>query len=266
MDDQVHALSGQLAAAAQAVTDREQLVKDLSFDLDARTAARITPRLQAFSDAAQRLATARARQQQLELVLRQWDRADEIGEAAEGLRAERERLRSVLPSDEANLDRRREEILASLTAEFQDTVTALGIPGVQTATIHSTNYLPLLNGRPFATFSRGGGIITAAQVAYWTSLLTVALRRGDTLYPALLIVDSPRLALNAAEDLSAALYRRLVTMADASPGQVQFLIADNQLPTHYRRDYAQIDFTYGTPTVSTLRHPGPASVQPITGQ
>jgi hypothetical protein len=58
----------------------------------------------------------------------------------------------------------------------------------------------------------------------------VALRRGDTHYPVLLIIDSPRLALNTAEDLSAALYRRLVTIADASPGQVQFLIADNQLP------------------------------------
>jgi AAA domain len=264
MDDQVHALSGQLAAAAQAVTDREQLVKDLSADLDARTAARITPRLQAFSDAAQRLATARARQQQLELVLRQWDRADDIGAAADRLRAERESLRAELASAEANLNSRREEILASLTAEFQDTVTALGIPGVQTATIHPTNYLPLLNGRPFATFSRGGGIITAAQVAYWTSLLAVALRRGDTRYPALLIIDSPRLALNAAEDLSAALYRRLVTLADASPGQVQFLIADNQLPAHYRRDKAQIDFTYDTPTVSTVHHPGPANVRPIT--
>ena len=73
---------------------------------------------------------------------------------------------------------------------------------MQTATIHPTNYLPLLNGRPFATFSRGGGIITAAQVAYWTSLLAVALRRGDTRYPALLIIDSPRPALEAAEDLS----------------------------------------------------------------
>jgi hypothetical protein len=135
---------------------------------------------------------------------------------------------------------------------------------VQTATIHPTNYLPLLNGRPFATFSRGGGIITAAQVAYWTSLLAVALRRRDTRYPALLIIDSPRLALNAAEELSASLYRRLVTMADASPGQVQFLIADNQLPAHYRRDKAQIDFAYDTPTVSTVRHPGRANVRPIT--
>ena len=264
MDDQLHALSGQLAAATQAVTDREQLVKDLSADLDARTAARITPRLQAFSDAAQRLATARGGQQQLELVLRQWDRADDIGAAADQLRANRERLSAELASAQAYLDSLRQEILASLNAEFQDTVTALGIPGVQAANIHPTNYLPLLNGRPFATFSRGGGIITATQVAYWTSLLAVALRRDDTLYPALLIIDSPRLALNAAEALPAALYRRLVTLADASPGQVQFIIADNQLPPHYRSDYAEIDFTYDAPTVATVPHPGPAAVEPIT--
>jgi hypothetical protein len=182
-------------------------VKSLSADLDARTAARITPRLQAFSDATQRLATARARQQQVELVLRQWDRADDIGAVAGQLRAERETLRTALAGAQATFDSRREEILAGLNEEFRDTVTALGIPGVQTATIHPTNYLPLLNGRPFATFSSGGGIVTAAQVAYWTSLLAVALRRGDTFYPRLLIIDSPRLALNEAEALSVALYR-----------------------------------------------------------
>ena len=264
MDDQLHALSGQLAAITQAVTDREQLVKDLSADLDARTAARITPRLQAFSDAAQRLATARARQQQLELVLRQWDRADDIGVEADRLRANREGLGVGLASAQAYLDGRRREVLAALNAEFQDTVTALGIPSVKTATIHPTNYLPLLNDRPFATFSRGGGIITATQVAYWTSLLAVALRRNDTLYPALLIIDSPRLALNPAEALPTALYRRLVTLADASPGQVQFIIADNELPSHYRRDYAEIDFSYDTPTVAAVPHPGPAAVEPIT--
>lgn len=164
----------------------------------------------------------------------------------------------------ASLGNRRTEILAHLNEEFQNAVTALGIPGVQTATIHHTSHLPLLNGRPFATFSSGGGIITATQVAYWTSLLAVALRRGDTYYPALLIIGSPRLALNEAEALSAALYRRLVTQADAGPGQLQFIIADNQLPAHYRRDYAEIDFTYDTPTVSTVPHPGPTAVRPIT--
>jgi len=264
MDGQLQAVSGQIAAVTQAVADREQLVKILSADLDARTAARITPRLQAFSDAVQRLATSRARQQQLELVLRQWDRADDIGAAAERLRAERRRTRSALTSAQASLNARREEILASLNEEFQETVTALGVPGVETAAIHPTKYLPLLNDRPFATFSSGGGIITAVQVAYWASLLAVALRHSDTSYPALLVIDSPRLALNEQEALPAALYRRLVTQADASRGQVQFIIADNELPADYRRDYDEIDFTYNSPTVSTIRHPGPTAVEPIT--
>jgi hypothetical protein len=263
MADQLEATAGQLAAAYEAVTNREQLVKRLSAALDERTARRITPRLQAFGDAVQRLATARARQKELELVLRQWDRADDIGTSAERLRAERERLRSAIASAQTTLDDRRSEILTSLNEEFQETVRALGIPGVQTATIHPSNYLPLLNDRPFADFSSGGGIITAVQVAYWTSLLAVALRYGDTAYPALLIIDSPRMALNEQEALPAALYRRLVTQADASPGQVQFIIADNQLPARYRRDYDEIDFTYESPTVSTVHHPGPDAVKTI---
>ena len=263
MDGQLEATAAQLAAAGQAVADREQLVKRLSAVIDERTAGRITPRLQAFSDAVQRFATARARQSELELVLRQWDRADDIGASAERLRADRERLRSEMTNAQAALDERRREILTALDGEFRETVRALGIPGIQTAAIHPTNYLPVLNGRPFGDISSGGGIITAVQVAYWTSLLAVALRYRDTAYPALLIIDSPRMALNEQEALPAALYRRLVTQADASPGQVQFIIADNQLPPAYRRDYDEIDFTYQSPTVSTIRHPGPNAVDRI---
>lgn len=263
MDGQLEAITAQLAAVRQAAADRAQLVKRLSAAIDERTAGRITPRLQAFSDAVQRFATARARQGELELVLRQWDRADDIGATAEQLRADRERLRTELASAQAALDERRSEILAALNEEFRETVGALGIPGIQTAAIHPTNYLPILNDRPFADISSGGGIITAVQVAYWTSLLAVALRYPGTAYPALLIIDSPRMALNEQEALPAALYRRLVTQADASPGQAQFIIADNQLPAAYRRDYDEIDFTYQSPTVSTVRHPGPGAVNRI---
>jgi hypothetical protein len=150
--------------------------------------------------------------------------------------------------------------------EFQGTVIALGIPGVETATIHPTNYLPLLNKEPYQTFSKGGGIITAVQVAYWISLLAVALRRGDTYYPTLLIIDTPQLALNNQEQITIPLYQRLVNQADASRGQVQFIIADNQLPIDYRQGYAQKDFSYDHPTVSTIPHPGPAAVRPINSE
>jgi hypothetical protein len=135
MDGQLEAITTQLAADRQAVADREQLVKHLSAAIDERTATRITPRLQAFSDAVQRFAAARARRGELELVLRQWDRADDIGVSAERLRSGRERLRSEIVTAQTALDERRREILAALNEEFRETVRALGIPGIQTAAI-----------------------------------------------------------------------------------------------------------------------------------
>jgi hypothetical protein len=266
MDDQVEAIATQVAAVTQAVADREQLVKSLSAELDTRTRERITPRLQAFSDAMQKQATARARQQQLDQVLRQWDRADDIGAAVKTLRTESQEKRAEADRAEENLRARKDEVIAELSEEFQGTVIALGIPGVETATIHPTNYLPLLNKEPYQTFSKGGGIITAVQVAYWISLLAVALRRGDTYYPTLLIIDTPQLALNNQEQITIPLYQRLVNQADASRGQVQFIIADNQLPIDYRQGYAQKDFSYDHPTVSTIPHPGPAAVRPINSE
>ncbi len=107
MDDQLHSIAQQLTATIQAVTDRELLVKSLTAEIDTRTAERITPRLQAFSDAAERLAAARAERKQLEVTLRQWDRADDLGTVAERLRADRERIRTAITTDQSNLDTRR---------------------------------------------------------------------------------------------------------------------------------------------------------------
>jgi len=89
------------------------------------------------------------------------------------------------------------------------------------------------------------------------------LRLDYQKYPAFLLIDSPRLALNTAEALSAALYRRMVIQTEASRGKLQLIIADNEVPVEYRRDYAEIDFTYERPTVSTVPLPGPAAVRTI---
>ena len=263
MDDQLFEIANQLELVTQAVVDREALVQRLSASVEQRTGDRITPRLQAFSDAAERLARARASQERLEVILRQWDRADDLGAHAARLRADREAKRSQIAWEVEELEARRIEVLSALSEEFQEAVRTLGVPGVERAEIHPTNYLPLLNGQPFTSFSPAGGIITATQVAYWTSFLNVALRRRDTLYPAFLLIDSPRLALNSDDALSSALYRRLVTQADANRQRVQIIVADNELPARYRRDYAEIDFTYARPTVNTVPHPGPAEVERI---
>lgn len=264
MDDQLDLLSTQLGAVTRAIADREQLVHNLTNDLETRTTDRVTPRLQAFSDTSARLAMAKAQQEYFETTLRQWDQVTDLENFADTLRVERERLKGQLARSTEELKSRRMQIIDEISEEFKDTVEALRIPGVQTAAVHPEKYLPVLNGKIFSKVVQvGGGMATATQVAYWTSLLAVALRRRDTHYPTFLLVDSPRLALNTATDLTAALYRRLVTQADANSGRVQFIIADNELPATYRSHYNQIDFNYPNPTIATIDHPGLANVVTI---
>jgi chromosome segregation ATPase len=62
MDDQFDTIVMQLRNTTEAVSAREQRVASLSAKVEIRTAERITPRLQAFRDAADRLANARSQQ------------------------------------------------------------------------------------------------------------------------------------------------------------------------------------------------------------
>lgn len=264
LDRQILVVGTETARAAEAVDERENLVVSVTREIDERTADRVTPRLQAYADAASTLERARAQQQAIERVLRQWDRAEDLQRAAVDLAAERSRVEANIATMGAELEGRKGEVLQELTAEFQATVSAFGIPGGQSATIDPVTYMPTLGGRPFGEVSSAGGIATATQVAYWLTLVTIATRRQDTLYPACLLIDSPRLALNTAEDIASQMYRRFVTQVGVVPGRLQFIIADNGLPATYGREFAEFAFSYDRPTISSVPHPGPAKVQLLT--
>ena len=263
MDDQLAALSEQLGAVTDAVAEREDLVKNLTVEIERRTSARVTPRLQAFTDTYATLANARARHRELDQVLRQWDRVDDITRAEEQLTAERDRVRAEIDRHEQALEERRSDVIGELNTEFNQALRDIGVPSIKTASIHPTSYLPILNGEPYTKISRGGGIITAVQIAYWTSILYVVVSRGDTYYPAFLLIDSPRMALNSSTGIEVALYRRLHDLASARPGKMQLVVADNELPAAVERDFAELDFDYAHPTVATVTHPGPNAVQTI---
>lgn len=251
--------------ALGAIESKADLVASLTAEIDQRTADRVTPRLQAYADAAAKAATAVERQKAMERVLIQWDRAEDLTQKTESLTAERALLQREVSEAESHLAQRKAEIFAELDAEFQSTVTDFGIPSIQSASIDSDSYLPILNGRPFREASNAGGIITATQVAYWITLVTVAARRHDTFVPAFLLLDSPRLALNAEDDIAGQMYRRFSTQVAVTRGRFQFIIADNELPTDPGLNIAEIDFSYESPTISTVAHPGPASVEPLVG-
>lgn len=263
IDNQIAALSLEIAAAAQSMESRQALISDLTQSIETRTRERITPQLQAYADATAEAAQSQALQQELEKTLLQWDRADDLERHATALKEQLEALKLELRDQEGVLERRRTEVFDELDSEFAELVATIGVPGVSTATVDRKSYLPVLNGKPFHKFSPVGGVRTATQVAYWISLMNVALRLRDTHFPAFLLMDSPRTSLNDNDDLSAALYRKLVTMADAAEGRVQVIIGDNELPATYRRDYAQLDFDYDHPTVPTVHHPGREAVQTI---
>lgn len=263
IEEQLRIINEQAGQARTASEYRSGLVQSLTTEIDTRTAARVTPRLQAYADAAAKVERSLADQQSLDLVLRQWDRAEDLASKAEQLAADRARLLSRLQTLEGDLIRRRTAIFGELDEEFQGTVTEFGIPSIESASISPDTYLPLLNGQPFDKVSSGGGIITATQVAYWVSLVTVAARRRDTYFPAFLLLDSPRLALNAEDDIAGQMYGRFVLQVQAEPGRLQFIIADNELPTQLERDFAERTFSYDSPTVSTVSHPGRANVQTL---
>jgi hypothetical protein len=111
--------------------------------------------------------------------------------------------------------------------------------------------------------SSAGGIATATQVAYWMSLVAVATRLNDTVYPAFLMIDSPRLAVSSSENISGQMYSRFVTQVGVMPGRLQFVIADNEMPKDYVREFTEFKFSYTDPTIHTVQHPGPADVVPL---
>ncbi|WEH27640.1 AAA family ATPase [Streptomyces sp. AM 3-1-1] len=263
MEKQLAFVDQQTQNARQLILDRQKLVRHLEAAIDTRTANRVSPRLQAYSDISEKIAASRVAQKHFENVLQQWDRVADLANVEDELRKKYERTVREIEQKDSQLQERRRYIVGEISKEFNRVVSDLQIPGVKEASIHETNYLPLLNGKPFKQFSRGGGIVTATQVAYWTALLAVALRERDVPYPTFLLLDSPRLALNEEQDLTSGLYRRLVTLAEANFGRVQIIVADHALPTAYRKEYAEIAFSYAKPTISSVKHPGKGGVKPL---
>ncbi|MFI9105807.1 AAA family ATPase [Streptomyces fildesensis] len=251
----------QLEKAQQAIEDRESLIKNLTATLESRTSHRITPRLQAFSDASDRLATARTRQENFDEALQQWDRVEDIAEQVRSLRTEQDGLKASIATRKAILAGHRDFVCTRIENEFRATVTNLGIATVESAGFDRENYLPVINGKVFTkTLMSGGGSMTATQIAYWVSLMTVA-RETATRYPSMLIIDGPRLALNTATETCHAIYRRLRRGVEEDPGTIQFIVSDNELPEDYEGDFARIKFDYPHPTVATIRHPGAGQVK-----
>jgi hypothetical protein len=242
-----------LSAGKRNVLKLEQL-------LDERTQQFISPRLEAFADSSAEEARSVAEITALEATLRQWDIVNDLErkslEVQWAIDSDRVRLVEI----DANTSVRRGEIVDEIDSEFRRLVGRLGIPTVTSTDINPKTYLPYVNGTRWDQVSTGG-IATALACAYWVSLLSVGLRYTETFYPGLMILDTPRKSIGAANaEIIGRLYTELDILAASYPDRVQVIVADNDIPASISSRWHDIGFDYDNPTVGSIVHPGEAQV------
>jgi hypothetical protein len=101
------------------------------------------------------------------------------------------------------------------------------------------------------------GILSAGQH------LAFGLDHADVLVPSVLVIDSPRKAFgnnDSDRQRAAQLYGRFRTLADAYGQRLQLIIADNDPPPISSESFGKVEFTYESPMVPGVDHPGPAHV------
>lgn len=224
--------------------------------LDDRSRSFVSPRLEAYADASAQLAVAISQMTEVEKVLRQWDlaadielRTLELGERVTSLSREIDDITMTLRSV-------RERLLDALSDDFNEMVHRVGVPGVTSARIDKKSYLPVANDERFDRLSTGG-ITTALVWTYWLTVLATALRERQTLYPTLLIIDTPRKSIGADNTrLVAAMYDQIAILAESYPDRLQVIVADNDAPGDLGTQWQEWRFDYENPTISTIPHPG----------
>ncbi|AEV81997.1 Laminin subunit beta-2 [Actinoplanes sp. SE50] len=239
--------------------ETEEQAKKLAHVVDERTRELVSPRLQQFADLSAAVGTTQERVKTLEERLRYWDRAADMSRAVQEARTRRDVLKDDIRRREAIIKEAKEDVLAALTEEYARTLSNFGVPSVTSVRIDDRSYLPYVNGDRFDKISTGG-LRTALVVAYWVSLISVALRDPATNMPGCLILDSPRKSIGAGEALAANLYRQLDTLAETYRDRLQLIVADNGVPTEYASRWQRLSFSYSEPVVASVEHPGPAEV------
>ncbi|MER5358078.1 hypothetical protein [Streptomyces sp. NPDC002785] len=142
MEKQLAFIEHQTQNARQLILDRQELVRHLETAIDSRTADRVSPRLQAYSDISEKIAAARTAQKHFENVLQQWDRVSDLARTEEEVRKRYERLVREIDQRDIELKARRAYIVREISKEFNRVVADLQIPGVEEASIHETTTSP----------------------------------------------------------------------------------------------------------------------------
>jgi hypothetical protein len=268
-EDQVDELEELLTKAREICTERESRLKALQRglamlreDLDLVTAEAVAPRFGEIELLSARRASALVELDGVGKYLKFWEELNNIRDSARGLASRIAELEEIISSTKSRLSQRR-LVLDELSSLFDETVRSLGVPWANSAAIDPKTYLPTVDGERFETLAVAGGTKTVVTVAYHLTLLAHALEQRDTLLPQLLILDTPRknLGFNLNDsEMGDRIYSRIQTLVDAYGSEVQFIIADNDLPRAWD-GFSRIHVDYNHPLIPHVLHPGEDAVR-----
>ncbi|QDY10187.1 hypothetical protein FJK98_26065 [Micromonospora sp. HM134] len=258
-EELIAASSGRIEQLRHSLSETEEHAKKLALLVDERSRELVSPRLQEYADVSEAIGMAEERIKALDERLRYWDRAGDISRVVQRARDERNSLKDEVVRRESSVELAKKEVLSALTEEYARTLSNFGVPGVNSVRIDDRTYLPYVNGDRFDKISTGG-LRTALVVAYWVTLISVALRDSASNMPACLVLDSPRKSIGAGEALAANLYSQLDILAESYKGRVQIIVADNGVPAEYAKRWQRLSFSYQEPVIRSVKHPGPAEV------
>ncbi|MFF2041787.1 hypothetical protein ACFVVX_15245 [Kitasatospora sp. NPDC058170] len=250
-----------LRTARERAQQAEFLTHSLRRQLDAQTRGMVSPHFEAIADASARGATLRASIDAVTQLRDSWARARAIDQTVRDIKARRTRATADQKARLAELAARK-GLVTDLSRNFDTMVAELRpAPWIESATIDSTTYLPLINNGSFETLQAdGGGIVTCINVAYSLTLLEFGITHPDVLVPSLLIIDSPRKASGTNEqdqERGRRTYRRLQAIAETFGSQIQLIIADNDSAPVPSSTFGKIELDYDNPMVPGVAHPGP---------
>lgn len=243
----------------------ENSMRALRSELDSVTADVVSPRFQEIEVLSGQRARALAGLESIEQLLAFHSERRNIENEMQQLQQRRDLLDEKIKQAKSRLIARR-TVLDDLSDLFDETVKTIGVPWATSARIDPKNYLPLVNGEPFETLSVAGGTKTVVTVAYHLTLLSYALAQGDILLPQILILDTPRknLGFNESDsEMGARIYSRIRTLTEAYGSNVQFIVADNDVPDNAGW-MKTIHFDYEEPLIRHVLHPGEDAV--LSGQ
>jgi DNA repair exonuclease SbcCD ATPase subunit len=261
----------------QAVIESEaidRLVGDLELEaaairerINQEASVSVTPFVENIASHTAEAARLEERQLALEIRIGQYQQLQALRDEATTLANELDEKEQRLAAAQGLRDQARDRV-DDFSNNFTQTLKRFEPPWYQSSRIDLKTYLPVVDGQGLENNS--AGVKTMINDAYYLANIMTALQQPNVIHlPGLLIIDSPRKNFGSGQSDRATgqrIYSIIDALQAANHGRLQMLIADNDLPAKFNKNFKVVRLSYDNPLLNAVKHPGGDQVQTLDSQ